>query len=337
MKQRVLPALVCSLAATIGDQLPAQQPRTEPASVKKTVPQLKLRTLGGTQFWTDELVLFDWRIQRNALYGKYRLLDDKNRSQASGTFDLCRHELERLKREKDLPPLAGRVVLVLHGLGRTRNAMTPMCRFLKAKGGYVPLNITYASTRESMEAHAQSLARVIEHLGPQVTEINFVAHSMGNLVIRHYLRDQTDPNHDRRPDPRIRRIVMLGPPNRGTQFGGRVQDLKLFQLVLGPAAVQMATHWHAFEKRLATPECQFGIIAGGRGQTSGRNPLLDGDDDLVVSVEETRLAGAHDFVVLPVVHTVMMRDPTVLECTHRFLEEGHFFAAESRKPIPADL
>jgi hypothetical protein len=86
---------------------------------------------------------------------------------------------------------------------------------------------------------------------------------------------------------------------------------------------------------LTIPSCEFGILAGGRGDDIGRNPLLDGDDDFVVSVAETRLAGARDFMVVPALHTVIMDHPAVQEYTVRFLQQGFFQSAERRCPIPS--
>ena len=87
------------------------------------------------------------------------------------------------------------------------------------------------------------------------------------------------------------------------------------------------------QERLAIPQCEFGIIAGGRGDERGFNPLLTGDDDGVVTVSSTRLAGAADFLVLPVSHTFLMRNRQVLDCTLRFLEHGFFLSADKRQPI----
>lgn len=291
-------------------------------------------TIGGKQFWSDELVYHEWRVQRHVLTGHCRLLDELNRRHASGAFETCQTELARWQRELGLPPLRGPVVIVLHGTGRTRNSMSSLCRFLQRSGGYTSINVSYASTRGRIEEHAQSLASVVEHLGPEVTEINFVAHSMGNLVIRHYLGDCTDAERGRQPDPRIHRIVMLGPPNNGTQMAARVQDNSLFKLLWGDSGVQMASQWAELAPRLATPACEFGIIAGGKGDGSGSNPLVDGDDDLVVSVAETRLPGARDMLVVPTIHSFLMADPDVQQHVLRFLENGYFRSEEERQPVP---
>ena len=79
--------------------------------------RIPMPTLGGKQFWGDELIFHDWRIQRNVVDGQCRLLDGKNWRHASGTFDRCREVLDGIKRDRNLPPMNGRAVVVLHGLG----------------------------------------------------------------------------------------------------------------------------------------------------------------------------------------------------------------------------
>jgi hypothetical protein len=177
-------------------------------------------TLGGLQTWTDELVFRDWRIQRQSITGHYRLLDDRNHRRAWGTFDQCRARLDELKQQLELPPVRGTVVLVLHGLIRSRNSMTPMVEALRdaSKTGQAPgihapepvpfsernvwtvMNVSYASTRDGIDGHAESLGRVVDNLDPEVTEIHFVAHSLGNLVLRRYLFDCDTGRDGRQPD-----------------------------------------------------------------------------------------------------------------------------------------
>ena len=185
--------------------------------------------MGGKQFWADQLVFRDWRIQRNVWTGHHRLLDERNFRRAWGSFEACRHALERFRRERNIPAMRGRVVLVLHGLVRTRTSLNPLCEQLKSE---LPdtdvLRVGYPSTRASIADHAHSLARVIDQLGPEVTQIDFVAHSMGNLVIRHYLGDHADPAGCG-PDPRIRRMVMIAPPNHGSRRAEIVDRQRVVQ------------------------------------------------------------------------------------------------------------
>jgi hypothetical protein len=92
------------------------------------------------------------------------------------------------------------------------------------------------------------------------------------------------------------------------------------------AARDLVVDWPQVEPHLAVPPCEFGIVAGGRGDGSGFSPLLDGDDDAVVRVEETRLDGAGDFLLVPVHHAAMISDQRVKRATESFLKSGRFVA-----------
>jgi hypothetical protein len=90
------------------------------------------------------------------------------------------------------------------------------------------------------------------------------------------------------------------------------------------AARDLLVEWPAVTEKLAVPPCPFGIVAGGTGTEQGFSPLLDGDDDAVVRVAETRLEGADDFLVVPVHHAAMMRHADVQRATESFLKTGRF-------------
>jgi hypothetical protein len=290
-------------------------------------------TLGGTQFWSDELVYGDWRIQRSALTGHYRLLDDRDYRRAWGTFEQCQAEFDRLRKELELPKLSGRAVITLHGLGRSRDSMSLLGSRLSAAGDITWINVSYASSRRSLDEHAASLARVLEGL-EGIERIDFVCHSLGNLVVRRYLGEANQDEPRWQPDPRIKRMVMIGPPNNGAQMARIFKDNGLFGLVTGPSGKQLAASWDETEATLAVPEFEFGIIAGGTGLANGANPIVPGDDDLVVGIEETKLPGADDFIVVPSLHGRMLRSETVATHVDRFLREGHFRTAAEREPLP---
>jgi pimeloyl-ACP methyl ester carboxylesterase len=294
-----------------------------------------LPTLGGKQFWADELFFHDWHIQRNVFTDHCRLLDGHHLRHAWGSFDECRNKLEIIKRERHLPPMHGKAVIVLHGLFRTPTSMNRLCRYLREHGGYTVFNVSYPTTRGSVADHARTLAKIIDCL-EGIDELNFVGHSLGNLVVRHYLADRTQPEVGLAPDARIKRIVMLGPPNQGAQIAEALGGVGLFHTVAGASASQLASQWDELEAHLATPACEFGILAGGRTAAKGYNPLLEGDNDFVVSVQTTQLPGAADFAVLPVIHSLMMDDARVHEYTLRFLQHGYFVSPEARHPLVAD-
>ena len=238
--------------------------------------------------------------------------------------------------------MSGKAVVVLHGLVRSRASMDSLCRYLREKGGYHVFNVEYPSTRDDIAEHARSLRHVIDHLDG-IEEINFVAHSMGNIVVRHYLGDlaRQEPwkqsanaaAADRRARLRFHRFVMLGPPNQGALLATAFADNSLFKEIFGESGQQLGRDWPELEKRLATPAFEFGIIAGGSGNQKGYNPLLPGDNDGTITVDTTKLAGARDFIVLPVLHSFIMDNQKVQECVLRFLRHGYFVSQQRRRPL----
>lgn len=289
------------------------------------------KTLGGKQFWTDIHHCGGWRIQENAVSGHFRLLDHENRKQLSGTFQECLDRKNQLLNSGDMEPHQGRVVIVLHGLMRATGSMRKLAQYLRDYGDFAAVDFEYASTRRPVAYHAEALAKVIDSLGPDVTEINFVAHSMGNIVVRHFLADIEQRTLDRE----FGRMVMLGPPNQGSKMATVMRWSFLFNVIAGPAGIQLGAGWDKLEPHLATPNFEFGIIAGGQSERQKlSNYLLNGKDDFTVSVEETRLPGATDFMVRPLLHATMMSQAVTLKATLNFLENGYFESAEKRVPIP---
>ena len=290
---------------------------------------LAMSTMGGKQFWTDMVHLQGYRIQRNSQSGHCRVLDPSDTRLAWGNMAGCQQELQRFATERNLQPMDGRVVVVLHGLSRTRSAMQSISDHIAGEGLQV-INMSYASGRGGVEEHAAALHNVIRNL-PDVDEIDFVGHSMGSIIVRFYIGKYGN-------DPRFRRMVMLGPPNHGSALAGWLKRNLVFLAVTGHAGQQMNAKFEEISAMLATPEFEFAIIAGAMDAEGGiSNPLIPGENDLVVGVNETRLAGARDFMSGNFWHSTMMNDPTVQQSTVNFLLNGYLQSADQLDPIPATI
>jgi pimeloyl-ACP methyl ester carboxylesterase len=307
-----------------------KHPAPDPTEKPEGSINIPLDTFGGVQFWTDFVIRGGHRIQRNEMTGHYRLLDDENVRRGWGNYGFCLRELDRLMPTDPQATERDHVVVLLHGLGRSRTCWRELAVQLDQEG-YRVVNFGYASTRGSLSDHAFALDHVLRHL-EGYTSVSFVGHSLGNLVVRRYLDEHPDPG----PGPPDReRMVMLGPPNLGAQMARRLGDSRLFELVAGPSGQQLSVRWQNVAPHLATPSFEFGILAGG-ADLPVTNPLVDGADDLVVSVEETRLPGATDFRHVGAGHTFMPENAEVIALTLQFLKTGCFETPERRQPIADD-
>jgi hypothetical protein len=110
-------------------------------------------------------------------------------------------------------------------------------------------------------------------------------------------------------------------------------DNMLFKSLTGQAGQQLGRQWKEFEGNLAAPDFEFGIIAGGKKDGKGYNPLLPGDNDGTISVDTAKLPGANDFIVLPILHSFIMNDEKVQEATLQFLQHGYFRSEAERNPL----
>lgn len=206
-------------------------------------------------------------------------------------------------------------VILLHGLARTARSMNKLARQF-AQLGYHTINQNYPSRRFTVEQLAEQVISNALAQYPSVERIHFVAHSLGAILVRLYLS-----RHD---IPVLGRVVMLGPPNHGSELVDKLCRFRLYRALLGPAAMQLGTNAQSLPNTIASPDCQVGIIAGNHSLNWLGNRLLPSPSDGTVSVASTRLDGIKNHLILPVSHSLMMNNREVIKQSVHFIQHGSF-------------
>lgn len=208
-------------------------------------------------------------------------------------------------------------IILLHGLNRTSDSLKKMQAALEAEG-YLVWNQTYPSRSKSVDELAQiAIEPALAFCRDKgIKTIHFVTHSLGGILVRYYLQDHRIDN--------LGRIVMLSPPNKGSEVVDRLKTLKLFQLINGPAGQQLGTDEHSLPRQLKPVSGEIGIIIGNASSDPWFSWLITGEDDGKVSVESARLDEMTDFLVVSYGHTFIMQKEAVIRQIKTFLQQGRF-------------
>jgi triacylglycerol esterase/lipase EstA (alpha/beta hydrolase family) len=206
-------------------------------------------------------------------------------------------------------------VILLHGLARSSRSFRKMATALE-NAGYSVDNCDYPSTRMSVEQIAEYVFSKSINIGHESEKIHFVTHSLGGIVLRYIL--------SRQKVNQLGHVVMLAPPNQGSEVVDKLKHWGVFRWFNGPAGQQLGTSLTDMPRHLPVADYSLGVIAGNRSINLYLSTLLPAENDGKVSVVSTKLKGMKQHITLPVSHPFIMQNETAIKQTIHYLKHGHF-------------
>ena len=218
-------------------------------------------------------------------------------------------------------------VVLLHGLARSDMSMNRLDKHLH-KAGYATINVDYPSTSDTIE-------HIVErYVSPAVKKckksnakkVHFVTHSLGGILVRKYLQSHTVPAGSR--------MVMIAPPNQGSEITDALKDFFVYKWAMGPAGQDLGTDPNSVPNQLKPVNIEIGVIAGDSSLNPIFSSIIPGPDDGKVAVERTKLKEMKDFIIVRSTHTLIMSKPVVLDQVTYFLQQGTFDHAWQEQEDP---
>lgn len=213
--------------------------------------------------------------------------------------------------------ISAECVVLLHGLARTSNSMNELETKLMAEGYYVA-NVDYPSRSKGIIELSQIAVNdgLNKCSKSKSSPVNYVTHSLGGILVRQYYKDHLPSN--------VKRVVMLGPPNQGSEVVDNLKDMPGYELINGPAGMELGTSNTDIPTNLGPVNFELGVIAGTQSINLILSTYLPNPDDGKVSVESTKVEGMCGFITLPVTHPFLMTNDKVISEVISFLKKGVF-------------
>lgn len=210
-------------------------------------------------------------------------------------------------------------VVLIHGLAANSGTMSHIENTLTAEG-YDVVNLDYPSMTQSLDQLAKQLRNDIAEQTKDANKVHFVTHSMGGILLR-MIQKET-------PMENLGRVVMISPPNQGSDAVNVLADVPGALWAMGPSGRQLAAGENERLKSLGPVDYEVGVIAGDLGIDPWMSSMIPGPDDGVVSVESTKVEGMTDHIIIHEAHPLLVFNAEAMDQTIAFLKDGKF-----RRPV----
>ena len=274
-------------------------------------------TMGGSQLWEDVFFYQKWRIQRNYRTKEYRLLDPWDIQRHSGGFENCRRAFLDYIEIYEISRQRGHMVIMLHGLGDSKNIFKPLWRAV-LKEGMMAAAINYPSTRKRIDSHVRQLEFLLNHL-EDVQEVSFVTKGVGGIVLRKLMALESPWQKKLK----IRRIVQVCPPNQGSRLFAKLEKYSFFRWLLGPILKEVSPNNMIFIPNFPKGT-EFGIIATDFPGKNLTNMLSESLKKSLPTPGESDLEGSKEVIHVSNVNYNVFNNYKVVKACVKFLTKGKF-------------
>ena len=274
-------------------------------------------TLGGRQFWEDIFICKKWRIQRNYLTKRCRLLDSWDIRRATGTFDECLQSFEKNIRIFQLSKPKEKAIIMIHGLCGNKNQFNRMSKLYESMGFEVAA-VNYPSTRKNITNLILQFDFLLNNLNAQ--EISFIAFGSGGLILRKLLAKQSLW----KKRIKINKIIMIDTPNRGYRLWEKLAKYKIFCLLLGPILNDFDSRQISTLPQLPK-ESDFAIITTNNRFADVLKTILPQNLKILFpQIGDSFLPNARDLCYIKTWHANPLNDSVVMLKCKRFFANGKF-------------
>jgi triacylglycerol esterase/lipase EstA (alpha/beta hydrolase family) len=220
---------------------------------------------------------------------------------------------------RDPPPARATCpVLLLHGIGCNAGVWTDMRAYLRSSGIGPVYAMSYGPPFITIPATAPQIAEKISQIERDTgaTQVVIVAHSMGGLVARSYIRAY-GPKH-------VRRLISIGSPYAGSMHAWLMSGASLADM--RPGSPYLAALAKPTEDELAVPTVS----------------IWSWHDSMVTPQDSSRLPYGQNVVVAKIAHNALIGDATVQrrvaeEITNACADVTNVFLSSTgqRRSVPA--
>ncbi|MCG6170157.1 MULTISPECIES: esterase/lipase family protein [Leptospira] len=208
-------------------------------------------------------------------------------------------------------------VILIHGFLRSSKQLKNMGDYL-TDNNLLVFYVDYPSRSNTIQEVSKSyLSPIVQNnCISKFNKIHFVTHSAGGIVLRHFLKENKIK--------RLGRVVMLAPPNKGSEIADFLSGYNFVNTLLGPILMQLKTDNSSFVNNIGTPNFELGIIMGDSSNDPISSMIIPGDDDGKVSIENSKLNSMKEFLLVDRTHTFIMDGVEVQKATLQFIKTGTF-------------